>query len=57
QALKDAKKHKIRGQDVTPFLLNRVSELTGKSSMKANLGLLLNNARIAARVAVELSRI
>ena len=57
QALQDAAEHKIQGQSVTPFLLNRVSELTGKSSMKANLGLLLNNARIAARVAVELSRI
>ncbi len=57
QALQDAGEHNIHGQEVTPFLLNRVSELTGKSSMKANLGLLLNNARIAARVAVELSRI
>jgi len=57
KALQDAGEHNIHGQEVTPFLLNRVSELTGKSSMKANLGLLLNNARIAARVAVELSRI
>ena len=57
QALQDAEEHNIHGQEVTPFLLNRVSELTGKSSMKANLGLLLNNARVAARVAVELSRI
>ncbi len=57
QALIDAAEHKIQGQDVTPFLLNRVSDLTGKSSMKANLGLLLNNARIAARVAVALSKI
>jgi pseudouridine-5'-phosphate glycosidase len=57
QALQDARDHNIHGQEVTPFLLNRISELTGKSSMKANLGLLLNNARIAARVAVELSRI
>ena len=57
QALQDAGEHNIHGQEVTPFLLNRVSELTGKSSMKANLGLLLNNARIAAKVAVELSRI
>jgi pseudouridine-5'-phosphate glycosidase len=57
QALQDAAEHRIQGQAVTPFLLNRVSELTGKSSMKANLGLLLNNARVAARVAVELARI
>lgn len=56
QALKDAAEHKIQGQEVTPFLLNRVSELTGKSSMKANLGLLLNNARVAAQVAVALAR-
>lgn len=57
QALEDAEEHKIHGQGVTPFLLSRVSELTGKSSMKANLGLLLNNARVAAQVAVELSKI
>ena len=57
QALKDAESLKIKGQEVTPFLLNRVSEITGKTSLKANLGLLLNNARVAARVAVELSKI
>jgi pseudouridine-5'-phosphate glycosidase len=53
QALKDAEEHKITGQEVTPFLLKRVSEITGKASLKANLGLLLNNARVAARVAVK----
>lgn len=54
QALKDAVKHKIKGGEVTPFLLKRVSEITGKTSLNANLGLLLNNARVAARVAVAL---
>jgi pseudouridine-5'-phosphate glycosidase len=54
QALKDAEEHKITGQEVTPFLLKRVSDITGKASLKANLGLLLNNARVAARVAVKL---
>lgn len=54
QALKDAEEHKITGQEVTPFLLKRVSEITGKASLKANLGLLLNNAKVAARVAVKL---
>jgi len=57
QALKDAESLKIKGQEVTPFLLKRVSEITGKASLKANLGLLLNNARVAAQVAVELSKI
>ena len=56
QALQDAESLKIKGQDVTPFLLKRVSEITGKASLKANLGLLLNNARVAAQVAVQLSK-
>jgi pseudouridine-5'-phosphate glycosidase len=50
-ALGEAQKKKIRGQAVTPFLLRRVSELTGGSSLRANLGLLRNNARVAAEIA------
>ena len=56
QALKEAEKSKIIGQEVTPYLLKRVSEITGKDSLKANLGLLLNNARVAAQVAVRLAK-
>lgn len=56
QALKDAKKERIRGQQVTPFLLQRVSELTGEASLTANLGLLRNNAGIAAQIALSLQR-
>lgn len=41
----------IHGQSVTPFLLKRVSELTGGLSLKANLGLLRNNACVAAKIA------
>jgi len=44
----------IRGQQVTPFLLQRVTELTGGLSMRANLALLRNNARLAAQVALAL---
>lgn len=51
QALQDAKQERIRGQRVTPFLLSRVSELTGEASLRANLGLLRNNAAVAARIA------
>ena len=57
QALQEAEEHQVHGQGVTPFLLKRVSELTGKASLTANLGLLLNNARVAARTAVELAKI
>ena len=56
QALREAAENHIHGQGVTPFLLKRVSELTGKASLTANLGLLLNNARVAAQTAVELSK-
>ena len=55
QALREAQRSHITGQEVTPFLLKRVSEITGKASLKANLGLLLNNARVAARVALCMS--
>jgi pseudouridine-5'-phosphate glycosidase len=56
QALTEAQEKKIRGQGVTPFLLARVSELTGQASLRANLDLLLNNARVAAQIAVTLSQ-
>jgi pseudouridine-5'-phosphate glycosidase len=36
---------------VTPYLLNRVSELTGGKSLEANLSLLINNAHLAAKIA------
>ena len=51
EALKDAKKERGRGQRVTPFLLQRVTELTGNASLNANLGLLRNNARIGGQIA------
>jgi len=54
-ALSEARGQRIRGQAVTPFLLSRVSELTGKASLHANLELLKNNARIAAQIAQALS--
>jgi len=54
QAMDEAQSQHVRGQQVTPFLLSRVSELTGEASLKANLSLLLNNARIAAKIAKAL---
>jgi pseudouridine-5'-phosphate glycosidase len=56
QALAEAAQQGVRGQAVTPFLLSRVSELTGKASLKANLGLLQNNAQVAAQIAVALAK-
>ena len=55
QALEEASIENIHGQAVTPFLLRRVSELTGGASLRANLGLLRNNAKVAAQIASQLS--
>lgn len=55
QALDEAIIADIHGQAVTPFLLSRISELTGGASLRANLGLLRNNARVAAEIACRLS--
>lgn len=51
QAVVEADRFGIRGKALTPFLLERVSQLTGDRSRRANLALLENNARVAARLA------
>jgi pseudouridine-5'-phosphate glycosidase len=51
QALSEVQAKGIHGQAVTPYLLERVNELTGGNSLKANLALLLNNAIVAAQIA------
>ena len=51
QARKEASKQKIHGQGLTPFLLARLLELTAGESLRANLALLINNARLAAQIA------
>jgi len=51
QASKDAQKKKIHGKELTPFLLQRINELTQGKSLRANLSLLLNNARLAGQIA------
>lgn len=56
QALADADQRGVRGKAVTPFLLSRVSELTGDASRRANIALLHNNARIAAEIAGSVKR-
>jgi pseudouridine-5'-phosphate glycosidase len=55
QARREAKEQGIHGQPLTPFSLARLSELTGGESLRANLALLLNNAKLAAQIACTLS--
>jgi pseudouridine-5'-phosphate glycosidase len=52
QALSEAAAQGIQGKNITPFLLTRVVELTGGDSLQSNIALVLNNARLAAKVAV-----
>ena len=54
-ALADADRQGIKGKAITPFLLAAVEKLTGGRSLEANIELVLNNARLAAEVAVNLS--
>ena len=56
QSLADAEASNITGRDVTPFLLARMAELSKGATLRANLALLENNARVAAQIASELSQ-
>jgi pseudouridine-5'-phosphate glycosidase len=55
RALKDAVTHGITGKSVTPYLLQRVFELTEGRSLTANIALVLNNAALAAQIACEMA--
>ena len=55
QASQEAIKQEKHGQDLTPFLLQRISELTDGRSLRTNLSLLLNNARLAAQIAKSMA--
>ena len=54
QALAELEEQGIGGKDSTPFLLKRVVELTGGDSLETNIQLVLNNARVAAQIAVAM---
>ena len=53
-ALKDAEVQGITAKEVTPFLLDRMYQMTEGRSLTANIALVLNNARLAAKIASAL---
>ena len=55
QARLEARQKKVHGQALTPFLLQRLNELTDGATLRANLDLLLNNARLGAQIACAYS--
>ena len=56
-ALFEAEKSGIKGKEVTPYLLNKVKDITSGKSLEANMALVKNNALIAAQIAVEYSKL
>ena len=56
KALAEAEAQGIAAKAVTPFLLQRIFELTHGASLEANIALVLNNARLGAAIAVELAK-
>jgi pseudouridine-5'-phosphate glycosidase len=52
QAIAECNANGIKGKETTPFLLARVSELTGGDSLDSNIRLVFNNAKVAAQTAV-----
>ena len=55
-AVAEASRQGIGGKGVTPFILSRMLELTGGRSLRTNVALILNNARLAAEIAVAMAR-
>jgi pseudouridine-5'-phosphate glycosidase len=54
KAVEEAEIKNIHGQELTPFLLSKIVELTNGKSLQVNLSLLKNNAQIGAQIALKL---
>ena len=57
KAVKEAEEKGVKGKDITPFLLDKIQKITGGDSLASNIQLVLNNARLASQIAVELSKL
>jgi pseudouridine-5'-phosphate glycosidase len=56
EALAEAESRNIIGRELTPFLLSRMAERSAGTTLRANIALLENNARVAAEIALALTR-
>lgn len=54
ESMKLAEKQKIKGKELTPFLLSKMSELSIGQTLQTNIALLKNNAKIAAQIACKM---
>ena len=56
RAVREAEASRVAGPALTPWLLARIAELTNGASVRANTALIVNNARMAGRLAAKLAR-
>eukprot|EP01033_Poteriospumella_lacustris_P010636 gene10636-7568_t len=56
-ALAEADRRGVRGNAITPFLLERIEQLTGGASLAANIALVRHNVGVACDVALQLQRL
>ena len=53
EAIIEADKEKIKGKEITPYLLSKVNDITQGKSLNANIKLIQNNAALAAKIAIH----
>jgi pseudouridine-5'-phosphate glycosidase len=53
-AVNEAEHERVAGRELTPFLLSRMSEASEGKTLKANIALLENNARVAAEISAAI---
>ncbi len=57
RAIKEAREHNVTGKAVTPYLLDKLKEITDNKSLEANIELVKNNALVGAKIATEYSKL
>ena len=57
KAIAEANEKGVKGKDITPFLLDKIQKITGGESLASNIQLVLNNAALASKIAVELANL
>jgi len=57
ESIAEAEARGISGKELTPFLLAKIEELSGGSSLETNIELVLNNARLAGKVSVAYGKL
>lgn len=55
-SLRLADQKSVKGKDITPFLLSQMSKMSGGRTLKSNIALLENNARVAAEISIEIAK-